>query len=276
MSSKVRKPSAEELEILAAARKKYGADHPMALEMANTLIRKRHHESLHRYLFGGPVQLPVGQDPYKAMDPKTNPAMTLWVPGWVVTMDEHDDENPFKRLPDHEYLQYLTEMWIKETIMFVPKSRQLMVTWLFCAIASHELVCRPARRTAMISKKADDADEGLLGRIKTIYDLLPHNLYHVPEIDKKKYLIHCPETGSAIHALGENAERGMRGFTFSWTFSDEFSFQELVEGQYRAALATVKGKGGRSRYTGVSTPNGEDLFHQVVSDGGKIPVPAGR
>jgi len=234
----------------------------------------RHWDCLRWFLFGGDIQLPIGVDSSKAVDPRTNPAITVPIPGFVITQDEHDDERPYKNLPTADYLRLLAYAWVHEPLLFVPKSRQLMVTWLFCAIASHELVARVARRTAWLSKKFDDANGHLQDRIKLICDLLPQDL-PVPAVESTKGFLRCPETGSMIMAIGEESGKGLRQYTFSWIFSDEMGFQENAEDQYKAALATIKSKTGLSRYTGVSTPNGKNLFYSILSDSGHIATPSG-
>ena len=138
-----------------------------AVLLAGQLANKRQWDSLSMYLFGGPVSVPWGVDPHRAIDPVTNPALVVQVPGWAKTADEHDPDNPFKPLPNKQYLRLIAYTWVHERILFVPKSRQLMLTWLFAAIASHEVLFRQVRRIAFINAKSDKADENI-ERVNTL------------------------------------------------------------------------------------------------------------
>lgn len=238
------------------------------------LYRKYLWDSLRWFLFGGYVDLVGFQThPLKAYDPDTNPWLKLWVPGWAKTMDEHDEVNPYKHFPDKEYLRILAHAWVHRPRLAIPKSRQLMVTWLFCGIAVHTVLFRQAQRIAVVSKKFDDAN-ALLGRMATIINGLPSDRFYVPWDEnkhKKEGLLSVPANGSYVHAMGEEA-KGLRSFTFSWVFSDEAAFQDQFREINRATLATIKG----GRFTLVSTSNGEEGFWEVCTEGGVIPAPPGR
>jgi hypothetical protein len=94
-----------------------------------------------------------------------------------------------------------------------------MVTWLFCCIATHNLLVRPAQRMAVISKKFEDADS-LIDRMETIYNRLPHSRFTVPaafDKHRKSGEVSCPQMESIVQAMGEEA-KGLRQYTFSWVF----------------------------------------------------------
>lgn len=271
MATQIPPPSPAQTDEIERAREELGESEGRAL--AAVFYRQRHWDTLHRFLFGGSVPLPIGTDITRSPSPVSNEPPSIWVPGWVVTQDEHDEEEPYKRLPDKEYLKRLAYAWVWEPLLFVPKSRQLMVTWLFCAIGAHELIARQARRCAFVSKKSEDADRGLLTRVELVCEMLPP---WAPPVQHIEGYLTCPETNSVIMAIGENSEKGLRSYTFSWIFSDEAAFQTNPAPGYRAALATIKGVHSSSRYTAVSTSDGEEWFHSVLSDSGKIPTPAGK
>jgi len=239
------------------------------------LYRPHLWRALRWYLFGGYVDL-VGfqEQPRKAYDPDTNPWLKLWVPGWARTKDEHDVSAPYKPLPDKDYLRLLAYAWVHEPLLAVPKSRQLMMTWLFSCIASWMVTFQPAQLIGIVSKKEVDAD-AVLQRIHTVIKGLPADRFYVPinaEKCKTYARITNPESDSQILGLSENPD-GVRSHTFSWVLSDEVAFQEYAEEQMRATMASVK---GGARYTLVTTSNGEEHFHNVISEGGRIPVPPGR
>jgi hypothetical protein len=259
----------EEEEKIALAEKKKGPK--FAKLVGDRLYLRYHWDSLRWFLFGGLVDIPIQQDPSRTWDPATNPFIKIRQKGFVWTQDEHDHSKPFKRLPDKDYLKLLSYAWVHEPLLAVPKSRQMMVTWNFCAIAVHETLFRSARNTAWISKKFDDANAHLETRIKGIADRIPARLTQ-PSDHFKAGLWTCDSTHSQIRAMGEEA-KGLRQYTFSWVFSDEAGYQDQTWDIIEASLPAVKGGG---RFTLVSSANGKETFYGVLSETGRIAVPAGR
>lgn len=262
--------SDEENVLVVEAKKKGGVK--LEKQVRDKLYRRHHWESLRWFLFGGLVDIPVQEDPKKAWDPVTNPFLKIKIQGFVQTQDEHDEAQPYKRLPDKDYLRLLAYAWVHEPLVAVPKSRQMLITWLFSSIAVHETLFREAKNTAWISKKFDDANATIERRIKAIADRLPHSRFYVPRYKFIKGLFEATDTNSTIMAMGEEA-KGLRQYTFSWVFDDEAAFQEQASDIIQAALPTIRGGG---RFTMVSSANGKEVFHGVVSENGRIPVPPGK
>ena len=260
----------EEESKIAQAEKKHG---PRASRQVSDVLYRRHHwDMLRWFLFGGLVDIPITENPSKAWDPEDNPFIKIKMPSFVFTQDEHDQSSPIKRLPDKKYLRLAAYAWVHEPLLSLPKSRQMLLTWLFSSIAVHETLFRPARNTAWISKKFDDANATIEKRIKAIADRLPDGHLEVPKYKFIKGIFECDSNGSIIRAMGEDA-KGLRQYTFSWVFDDEAAFQEQASGIIQAALPTVKGGG---RFTLVSSANGKEVFHEVITENGKIPAPPGK
>lgn len=259
----------EEHEKIALAEKKKGPK--FAKAVSDRLYLRYHWDSLKWFLFGGLVDIPIQQDPSKPWDPKENPFIKIRQRGFVWTQDEHDHAKPFKRLPDKDYLKLISYAWVHEPLLAIPKSRQMMVTWNFCAIAVHETLFRQARNTAWISKKFDDANAHIEDRVKGVADRIPARLIK-PDDHFKSGMWECDATNSKIRAMGEEA-KGLRQYTFSWVFSDEAGYQDQTWEIIEAAMPAVKGGG---RFTLVSSANGKETFYGVISENGKIAVPAGR
>jgi hypothetical protein len=259
----------EEQGKIAKAQKERGPK--FAKKVSDRLYLRYHWDSLRWFLFGGLVDIPIQQDATRAWDPIDNPFLKVRVPGFVWTQDEHDQASPYKRLPDKDYLRILSYAWVHQPLLAVPKSRQMMVTWLFSAIAVHETLFRQAKNTAWISKKFDDANATVEKRVKPVMERIPSRLWR-PEHHFKSGLLECGDSGSLIRAMGEEA-KGLRQYTFSWVFSDEAAFQDQASDIIQAALPAVKGGG---RLTLVSSANGKETFHNVVSESGRIAVPAGN
>lgn len=259
----------EEQTKIAQAEQKHGPK--FASKVRDHLYRRYHWDSLRWFLFGGLVDIPVQEDPKRAWDPQTNPFLKIRFRSFVYTQDEHDQAQPYKRFPDKKYLRLLAYAWVHEPLLAVPKSRQMMVTWLFSSISVHETLFRQAKNTAWISKKFDDANANLEKRVKPVADRLPHNRFDIPSYKFISGLFECADTNSLIRAMGEEA-KGLRQYTFSWVFDDEAAFQDQAGDIIQAALPTVNGGG---RFTLVSSANGKEEFHGVVSEGGRIALPPG-
>lgn len=260
---------AKELEVIAQARELGERAERTARER---LYRPHLWTALRWFLFGGYVDL-VGlqEKPLKAYDPDTNPWLKFWVPGWARTKDEHDVASPYKPLPDKDYLRLYAYAWVNEPLLAVPKSRQMMVTWVFACIAAWVVMWQPAQLIGFQSKKEGDADK-IIDRVMNVLNGLPRDRFYVPEVKRKATELWVPEADSKILALSENPD-AVRSHTFSWLFSDEIAFQEYAAEAIRATLPSIH---GGARFTLVSTSNGEETFHGVVTEGGRIPVPAGR
>jgi hypothetical protein len=100
----------------------------------------------------------------------------LWMTHWARTLDVHADEDassmPF---PDKEYIRFIVEKWIEHKVLVIPKTRQMMLSWIAVALYLWDTQFHKARLTAFQSKMADDADY-LVRRVKTIWDNEPEFL----------------------------------------------------------------------------------------------------
>lgn len=152
---------------------------------------------------------------------------------------------PYEPFPDEAHLYYLTKLWEKERFLIVPKSRQMTVTWLFCALYLWESLFFPSRFTFIQSKKEEDADEAL-ERCWTIYQKLPLFMRNwQPLVGGKKTYCHMKflRHRSRIWAIPEGADH-VRSYTATGIFSDETVYQENVEAMMTAADPAL-GKKGR-------------------------------
>jgi len=188
-----------------------------------------------------------------------------WLTTWAYTLDSHDREDPIKKFPDTGYLKHLTEVWLDEKLLLVPKSRQMMVSWLFCALYLWDTQFYPGRLNFFQSKKEEDADS-LVKRAKFIYDKQPAFLkkYKVnpSNLGKHTYCkFELPEISSMIKGIPEGGHQ-IRMHTSSGIFSDEMGFQPEAEDAYTAAKPTIDGGG---RFTGVSTAE-PGFFADMVDD----------
>lgn len=197
--------------------------------------------------------------------------------GFVRTFDPHDDEHPYKPIPDEPHLRAVLEFLHRKTpVQCIPKSRQMMISWLICAYAVWDARFRNARFVMIQSKKAEDAwalvfhNDWLMSRCAFIEAALPPWLWieygdeDHPEAPKKyvqatRGKIIYPH-GSQITAIPGGAHH-FRSHVASLAFIDEACFMPEFAETYKAALAMVKG-GGRLRI--VSSAKYGSYFGQLI------------
>lgn len=185
--------------------------------------------------------------------------------GYAWTVDPHDRDNPIKRLPRKPYLDYLADIWLKENLLLVPKSRQLMVSWFFSAAYLWDTQFNYGRYTYFQSKKEEDADYLVQDRAGFILKNEPFYLW--PEgFDPKKHISYCSiafeSINSYIIGIPEGGDQ-IRSQVPSGLFSDEAAFQPEFEKAVGAVQACVKNGG---KFTAVSSAN-EGYFCELVNEG---------
>lgn len=195
------------------------------------------------------------------------------------TLDEHDEDradvapgqtivpgNPF---PDWPYLhEIIEEVYPHQKHIFVEKTRQLMVTWLFAAVVVWE-VRRPGQRWGWISLKLEHADEAL-ERMWKIIERMPGRAMRAPggnrafldaggvRWEKSFGHIAVPSLASNIHGMSQNAD-DCRSFTFSGLVADEWAFQPAAKQAYAAAKPTID----TGRFIGITTPGPFGFVHDI-------------
>lgn len=181
---------------------------------------------------------------------------------FVWTLDEHDLLNPIKRLPDKAYLKAITNIWSKEQLVLIEKSRQMMISWLMAALHYWLAAYHSGQNVLVQSKKEDDSDL-ILKRMEFIHNHIPEDLRVPLAGGKKTYCnIEFDGTHSRILGVSQNPEAS-RSQTASAIFSDETAFQDRAEEAYRAVRPAL---GQTGKYTAVSTPNGKEFFWKLRSD----------
>jgi len=194
---------------------------------------------------------------------------------WARTLDVHDKEEPIKSFPDKKYLKIIVDLWVKEPLLLVPKSRQMMLSWLFTTLYLWDTQFHPARLTFFQSKKAEDADD-LVKRAKFVWDNEPKFLKRY-YFDGKFYELKAnpqhngqhtqgkltfPAINSEIRGIPEGGEV-LRMHTASGILSDEMAFQPEARAAYTASKPTISSKG---RFTGVSTAEDNTFFEEMCFD----------
>jgi len=194
---------------------------------------------------------------------------------WARTLDAHDPEDPIKTFPKKEYLEILVKLWLNGQILLVPKSRQMMISWIFTTLYLWDTQFHEGKLTFFQSKKADDADD-LVKRAKFIWDQEPkflkryykagefHELGCNPQHSGQH--TYCKLTFPDIHSEIRGIPEGgdvIRMHTASGILSDEMAFQPEAQSAYTAAKPTISSMG---RFTGVSTAEDNTFFEDLVFD----------
>lgn len=194
---------------------------------------------------------------------------------WAFTLDTHDENEPIKPFPEKEYIKILVDLWLKHPLLLVPKSRQMMISWICIGLYLWEAQFHNAKLIFFQSKKADDADD-LIKRAKFIYDHEPTFLKRYIDQGEFKVLkinpqhngkhtegkMSFPQINSEIRGIPEGGDV-IRMHTCSGIFSDEMGFQPEASAAYTAAKPTISSKG---RFTGVSTAEDQTFFEDLVFD----------
>lgn len=192
---------------------------------------------------------------------------------FLYTLDPHYSGG-IHLFPNKRYLEYLTEQWLQYRLLLVPKSRQMMISWLFVGLYTWETFAFTGRYTFFQSRKEELSGYGsplsLLSRTKFIYD-------HFPEVIQRKYFIQTTKrpplftvtnNSSVIHAVSQDADVG-KTYTATGILADELAAQTRAR---EAMISVMPTLGDKGKYTGVSTPKGKkdqlgvNLFYGLVSD----------
>jgi hypothetical protein len=84
-----------------------------------------------------------------------------WARHWTKTKDEQDPENPYKHLPNYEYVDALHAAAERFNVLFVEKSRTMMASWWVIIEDMHYVMTHPPAKCILW---AQDQDRSLLLR----------------------------------------------------------------------------------------------------------------
>lgn len=191
-----------------------------------------------------------------------------FVQDFACTMDEHDFTKDAlnKPFPNKVYLRVVVRLWRDFDMVFVEKSRQIMMTWLMCALYLWFAMFHPGKRFFIQSKKDEYAEIALI-RVKHILErILTFGLPGIPEPKKvgsalgTTSLLEFPKIKSEIRALPQGGDQ-MRSMTWTGGLSDESEFQpEFGDSQEAYAPTHVPS----NRMWSVSTVNGKGEVYELL------------
>lgn len=195
-----------------------------------------------------------------------------WTPGqskgFVWTFDADDNVNPFKRFPNKEYLWLIAKRWVEEKRLVIPKSRQMIISWLIVALHLWLFQFHKAQLIVFQSKKEIDANM-LLERAKFIHDHEPAELQKLCPVKKIGGKWTYCKMEADIGGLNEYSKiiaipQGkdiLRSLTISAIYRDETAFQDKAEESYTACVPALNVNG---RSTDTSSANGENFFYHLM------------
>ncbi len=206
--------------------------------------------------------------------------------GFLHTKDEHDLLHPSKPMPDEPCLRVLLDFMLvsgrllkpsearwaldlgysedflsqlqRTAIMFVEKSRQVMMTWLSCCYLLWRARSFKHQLILVQSKREDDAanlvftKEPTMARISYMESTLPAPMRVVPWPKGGAYGHLYFPNGSHVWAVAEGGSI-IRSNTPSVVFSDEAAYQDDFDNAFTAALPAISG-GGQGLFISSANP----------------------
>lgn len=198
-----------------------------------------------------------------------------WLKKYVVTKDENDKKTPFKPFPvdDLPYIFLIGQLYLNQKLLIILKSRQLMITWLCCALDLWQAMFKPGRFIPITAYKEEDAAD-IVDRIEFIYcgqegheEAAPGLPQWMRDRSPAKRLkdpnqLEFTKMGSLIRALAEGSDQG-RGKTISRWRNEESRTQPRLASSSQAILPTLKNGGGQAIYVSSAGPG---YFQAIVED----------
>ena len=175
-------------------------------------------------------------------------------------------------IPRFAYIERFLENLYNCEKLLVPKSRQLVITWITMAYCLWYALTHPGSNIYVQKEKESESGFGdpldsLGSRLEFMYDKLPEEFK-----DKNYVKIKSPPTlffkdhNSAIMGLAQGPDQ-VRGKAGSIIVVDEAAFHREL-GLTLATMMPIAESG--CQLILVSTANGKEAFYDTLSDGGRL------
>lgn len=185
---------------------------------------------------------------------------------FVSTIDEAET-NPTQRIKlvpyKDEQVQIIASTMQRERVLWVPKSRRMLLTWLNAACLVWESF-QPYYHGFIQTLEAEKADWLVRERVWLIYQLLPEWFKYIatkgkPQATYKFGKFEIPGINSKIWGVAQGADK-FRAYTASRVFIDEAASQPEFEVSWTAILPLLE-KGCRATVVSSAEPS---FFGRVV------------
>lgn len=186
----------------------------------------------------------------------------------IWTADEKDELNPIKAFPtDKPYLREYVQVLIDERIVFVDKSRQMIISTTSLLTMDWYCRFRDSRRCLVSKHKEGESVELIRDKIRRVHERLPQWVQKaLPQSKTPAIRVDYPGTGSYIRAVAQNvAQSEARGGTASIVLIDEAALQDQF-GDIMAASLPMAGKIWAVTTAQIGNP-GARIFRQYIDEG---------
>jgi len=172
----------------------------------------------------------------------------VWVTEYTETYNEHWVEEkrsgPYEHFPKKSYFHSIFDLFYLEPIVWIEKSRDLMVSWACVAYLTLNAM-RVAHRGVILQTQKDDKVIQLVDYAKCLYQRQPEWLrsYYPLEkpVDQQPRHSLTFANGSYIVGIPGGADQ-IRSYHPWGYLNDESSFQPDAGECYNEAISAVKGK----------------------------------
>jgi len=179
-----------------------------------------------------------------------------WILDNVHTLDATGGVKPF---PDFPFVKWMIEAMVRNRILILCKSRQMIATWSVCAWMLYRGLYDSPGLFMLMSKGERDSRE-LVKRFRVMVNGLPDEIKSEVSVKTREITF---GSGSRIISLPAT-EEAPRMHSPSGVFWDEMAFTPYSEGIWTAVKPAIDSGGS---FIGVSTPNGTDnVFYHLYQD----------
>jgi hypothetical protein len=185
--------------------------------------------------------------------------------------DDYDFDKYFDSLPTTRpftvfpYIEPIVNTWLREKIIFIEKSRDMMVTWLIVTLYTWDTLFHRNRENVFQSDDSAKAYD-LVERAHFIWENQPAFLRNVHPATisagvSRSGVLKVPSLKSVIMGFPQGPDQ-IRQFHPSGVFQDEAAFQIEAEKAFTAVKPAIQAGG---RFTAVSSAN-PGWFTKCVRD----------
>lgn len=185
--------------------------------------------------------------------------------------DPYEQRNFFNELPStrpfplFDYVRVIAKYWLKEPMLVVAKSRDMVATWTICMLYAHDTLYHEGAQNIFQSGNAAKAYD-LVKRAYIIYQAQPKFLQrpHPAKLAQghhKGGILTVPSMNSEITGFPQDPDQ-IRQFHPRGLFQDEAAFLPSAAASFAASKPTIQNGG---RYTAISSAN-PGWFQMVYED----------